>query len=134
MTQIVGSSEPAAFGISAKMARALADTWRSRILMELSSRPLSPSQFVQEVGGELTHVSRCFRQLAKWGYVEVVEERPGRRRGASVEHVYRGIQRAHFDTATWEGLPRFDRDVVSGSILGSYFGRITEAIESGHLR
>lgn len=131
MTQTVGSSEPAAFGISAQMARALADAWRSRILMELSTRALSPSQFVDQVGGELTHISRCFRQLAKWGYLEVAEERPGRRRGAAVEHVYRSIQRAHFDTATWEGMPRFHRDVVSDSILGSYFSRVGEAIEKG---
>jgi DNA-binding transcriptional ArsR family regulator len=128
VTQAV-SSEP--FFIGAKMAKALADPWRSRILMELSVRSLSPSQFVDENGGELTHVSRCFRQLAQWGYVELIEERPDPRRGTSVEHVYRSIRRAHFDTATWEGLPRFHRDVVSGSILGSYFARITEAIEAG---
>jgi hypothetical protein len=92
---------------------------------------MSPSQFVEEVGGELTCIARCFRQLANWGYAEVVEERPGSRRGASIEHVYRSIQRAHFDTATWEGLPRFQRDVVSDSILGSYFTRVREAIEAG---
>lgn len=119
------------FWIGPKMAGALTDPWRSRILMELTGRPMSPSQFVDEVGGDLSYISRCFRQLAEWGYAEVVEERPGRRRGASIEHVYRSIQRAHFDTATWEGLPRFQRDVVSDSILGSFFRRVTEAIEAG---
>jgi hypothetical protein len=101
----VKRKEPAAFGISARMARALADSWRVRILSELSVRPMSPSQFVEEVGGELTHVSRCFRQLAEWGFVEVIEERPGRRRGAAIEHVYRGIRRAHFDSATPSRAP-----------------------------
>jgi hypothetical protein len=99
--------------------------------MELAGRPMSPSQFVEKAGGDLSYISRCFRQLAEWGYAEVIEERPGRRRGASIEHVYRAIQRAHFDTATWEGLPRFQRDVVSDSILGSYFNRVTEAVEAG---
>jgi DNA-binding transcriptional ArsR family regulator len=117
--------------IGPRMAGALTDPWRSRILMELSGRPMSPSQFVHQVGGDLTHISRCFRQLATWNYLEVIEERPGRRRGASIEHVYRAIQRAHFDTTTWEGLPRFQRDVVSNSILGSYFRRVTEAITAG---
>lgn len=117
--------------IGPKMAATLTDPWRSRILMELTGRPMSPSQFVQEVGGDLSYISRCFRRLAECGYAEVIEERPGRRRGASIEHVYRSIQRAHFDTATWEGIPRFQRDVVSDSILGSYFKRVSEAIEAG---
>jgi DNA-binding transcriptional regulator GbsR (MarR family) len=129
--QTLGISEPAAFGISAKMAKALTDEWRFRILTELSVRTLSPSQFVEEVGGELTHISRCFRQLANWGYVEVIEERPGRRRGAAVEHVYRGIQRAHFNTSAWKGVPRTRRDALSISVLESYFDRVTEAIETG---
>lgn len=131
MTQTAASIEPTAFGISAKMAKALIDTWRFRILSELSVRPMSPSQFVEEVGGELTHVSRCFRQLAKWDYVEIIEERPGRRRGAAVEHVYRAIQRAHFDTSSWRNVPHLDRHALSISVLESYFERITEAISAG---
>lgn len=113
------------------MARALADPWRFRILIEVTVRPLSPSRFVEEVGGELTHISRCFRQLAEWGYLEVLEERPGRRRGAAIEHVYRAIQRAYFDTPTWKNVPLSGRDAVSRSILGSYQQRIREAVEVG---
>jgi DNA-binding transcriptional regulator GbsR (MarR family) len=113
------------------MARALADDWRVRVLSEVSIRPLSPSRFVDEVGGELTHISRCFRQLAEWGYIEVVEERPGRRRGASIEHIYRAIRRVHFDTATWEGIPRTSREAVSRSTLSSYFERVSEAVDTG---
>ncbi|HEU4463096.1 MAG TPA: winged helix-turn-helix domain-containing protein, partial [Solirubrobacterales bacterium] len=113
------------------MARALADSWRVRILSELSLRPMSPSQFVEEVGGELTHIARCFRQLAEWNFVEVVEERPGRRRGAAIEHVYRGIQRAHFDTATWKTVSRSERDTWSRTAVSAYFARIAEAVEGG---
>jgi hypothetical protein len=123
--------EPSAFGINARSARALADPWRFRILTEVTVRPLSPSLFVEDVGGELTHISRCFRQLADWGYIEVVEERPGKRRGAAVEHVYRAIRRAHFDSSTWEGVPRAGRNDVSRSILDSYRQRIGEAVEAG---
>lgn len=127
----VKEKEPAAFGISAKTARALADPWRFRILIEVTVRPLSPSLFVERIGGELTHISRCFRQLAEWGYIEVVEERPGRRRGAAIEHIYRAIRRAHFDVSTWESVPRSGRDEVSRSILDSYRWRIREAVEEG---
>lgn len=125
--------EPGAAMISAKMAKALANPWRSRILMELSTRPLSPSQFVDEVGGDISNVSRCFRQLAEWGYVEVVEEKRGGHRRGGIEHVYRNIQRAHFDTPSWALLPQVLKDEFSMNILASYFDRISEAIEAGTL-
>ncbi len=116
--------------ISAKMAKALASTWRCRVVAELSVRPMSPSQFVEEVGGELTHISRCFRQLAKWDYIEVVEERRGGGRRGGVERVYRKIHRAHFDSPTWERLPRLLRDDITGNLLMTYLDRIREAIEA----
>lgn len=131
MADTVRQKEPTAFGISARMAKALADSWRVRILSELSVRPMSPSQFVEEVGGELTHIARCFRQLAEWDFVEVVEERPGRRRGAAIEHVYRGIQRVHFDHAAWETVSRSERDTVSRAAVSAFFARIAEAVEAG---
>lgn len=124
-------TEPAAFGITARTARALADPWRSRILIEITVRPLSPSRFVEEVGGELTHIARCFRQLAEWGFIEIVEERPGRRRGAAIEHVYRAIRRAYFDSYTWGSIPRAGRDAVTHSVLASYQRRIADAVEAG---
>jgi hypothetical protein len=113
------------------MARALADPWRFRILIEVTVRPLSPSRFVEEVGGELTHIARCFRQLADWGYLEIAEERPGRRRGASVEHVYRAIRRAYFDFPTWASVPPSGRNAVSKSVLGSYQLRVRDAFQAG---
>ncbi len=123
--------EPTAFGISAKTAKALADPLKIRILVEVTVSPLSPSEFVEAVGGDLSRVSRCFRQLARWGYLEVLEERLGRRGGASIERVYRARRRAHFDNAAWEAVPRSERDGVSRSILSSYHQRIREAIEAG---
>jgi hypothetical protein len=131
MAQGLRHDEPGAGLISAKMAKALANAWRARILAELSVRPMSPSQFVEEVGGELTNISRCFRQLAEWDYIEVVETRRGGHRRGGVEHVYRGIQRAHYDMESWQKLPRLLRDDISGNILASYFARIAEAVDAG---
>lgn len=124
-------NEAAAFVISPKMARALADTWRSRILMELSVRPLSPSMFVERFGGDLSHISRCFRQLAKWGFVEVAETQTGGSRRGGIEHIYRSVHRARIDTGAWEELPAALRGQFSGSILESYFARINEAFAAG---
>lgn len=123
--------EPQAFGMSARMARALADGLRVRILAELSVRNLSPSRFAEEIGVELTQVSRHFRQLAEWGFIELVEERPGRQHKAAIEHIYRGIQRAYFDTSCWDHVPRSDRDKVSQATVNSFFARVAEAVRAG---
>jgi hypothetical protein len=131
LVSVIGAKEPTAFGISPKTARAVADPWRLRILSEVGAQPMSPSQFVDEFGGELTHVARCFRQLAKWDYIEVVEKRQGRRRGAAVEHVYRATRRAYFDTATWEDVSRVRRASASRSTLSAYQRRIRAALEAG---
>lgn len=131
MATSVQGKEPSAFGISPKMARAVADPWRLRVLAEVGIRPLSPSQFVERFGGDLNHVSRCFRQLAKWGYIEVVEKRPGSRRGASVEHMYKAIRRAHFDVSAWNTVPRGERETATAAIISSYQDRVREAFEAG---
>jgi DNA-binding transcriptional ArsR family regulator len=125
-----GGEEVAGAFISVKLAKALANPLRSRILMELSARPMSPSQFAQDVGGELSAVARAFRQLAGWGYIEIAAERRGGRRRGGVEHVYRTARPAHLDTPTWETLPKVFRDDFSQNILASYLARISEALEA----
>jgi len=114
-----------------KLAKALSNKWRCRILMEVSVRPLSPSQFVEEFGGSMTHISRCFRDLAGWGYLEVFEERNGGRRGGGVERIYRGTRRPYFDGPTWESLPLMIREEMSEWFLRTYFDRVSEAINAG---
>jgi hypothetical protein len=131
MLQDAKADEPGAAVISAKMAKALANPWRAQILAELTVRPMSPSQFVDQVGGELTNIARCFRQLARWNYIELVEEKRGGRRRGGVEHIYRRSNRAYFDLADWEAIPRYLKDDISANILASYFARVTEAVEAG---
>jgi DNA-binding transcriptional ArsR family regulator len=118
------------FAFGPAMAKALSNNWRCRILMELTHRPLSPSQFVEEIGGSMTHISRCFRELADLGLVEIFEERKGGRRGGGVERVYRCLRRPYFDTATWETLPLLVREEMSQSFLNSYVNRVVEAVEA----
>lgn len=127
----VGVNRTAVFAISPRMARAMADRWRLRILEELSVRPLSPSQFVELVGGELAPIGRCFRQLADWGYIEILETKHGGHRRGGVEHVYRRIQRALFTSEVWERLPQDYREESTGSGMESYIARVSEAIEAG---
>jgi hypothetical protein len=119
------------FGIGTKLAMALSSVWRCRILMEASIRPISASQFVEELGGSMSNIARCFRELAEWGYLEMVDERKGGRNGGGVERVYRSVCRAYFDAATWEILPKPLREEISQSFFDSYLDYVTEAISAG---
>lgn len=114
-----------------ELAKILANPWRGKILGELYLRPMSPSQFVEEVGGEISTISRHFRQLADWNYIEVVDERSGGRRRGGVEHIYRTTQRDLLDTPTWATLPLSAREEWSRNAIAFYFRRITEAVEAG---
>ncbi len=119
------------FQVSSKMAKVLSNPWRSRILTEMASRPMSPSQFVEEVGGEASYIARCFRELAEWDLVELVEERRGGRHGGGLERIYKSVQRMFFDNETWLKLPMFFRVEVSTSVLRDYVRRIDEAVDAG---
>lgn len=117
--------------IDPKLATALANPWRNRVLMEVHLRPMSPKQFDEQFGGPgLTVTARYFRELKDWGYLEVAEElRGGKRRGAT-EKIYRAIQRVYFDTEGWERLPQYLRAECSVAILHSLLGRIGTAVEA----
>jgi DNA-binding transcriptional ArsR family regulator len=124
------TGEPALGIISAKMAKALASDLRCDIVAKLSVRPMSASEFAEDTRYELSQASRGFRQLAAYGYLEVIEERTGGKRRGGVERVYRKTQRAHFDSPSWEQLPRILREDITGNLLSGYLDRIQEAIEA----
>jgi len=118
--------------LSSRVAKPLANPWRNRILAELLLRPMSPKEFTREIGGPgLPTVARYFRELKRWGFLEVAEERRGGNRRGAVEKVYRAIQRVHFDTSTWAQLPRYLRSECSHSMMDGLITRITEAVEAG---
>jgi DNA-binding transcriptional ArsR family regulator len=117
--------------ISAKLAKALANPVRGRIMMELSVRPLSPSQFQAIAGGNLGNIARYFRQLEEWDYIEVIEERRGGHRRGGIEHIYRRTQPTLLTTEVWEQLPSFLREDISMNMVRSYIARLTEAVEAG---
>lgn len=128
----VDPDHPVAFLIRPQTARALQDSWRSQILSELAVRPMSPSQFVSEFGGELDRISRCFRDLAEWGYLELAEEIVGDGRRGGVEHVYRFIPRGpNADGRAWSQLSPKAREVLSGSKLRSFHAQVEAGIRAG---
>jgi hypothetical protein len=99
--------------------------------MALAIEDMSPSAFVREYGGEISNISRHFRQLAKWGYLDVIEQKRGGPRRGGVEHVYRTVRRAHVDTAASKGLPQLVREDLSDTTLVDFMKRLNESVEAG---
>lgn len=117
--------------ISVEMAQVLSNPWRFRILEELNTRPMSVDQFVREVGGEQSNISRRFKQLVEWGFLELVEEKRGGRRRGGVERLYRSTLLVRLDSHTWRGLPLAVRDDISRNVLDGLTRRVAEALEAG---
>jgi DNA-binding transcriptional ArsR family regulator len=115
-----------------RLAKALAHPLRVKILVELNQRVMSPSQFFNEFGGgSLTKVARHFRQLERYGCVEVVEEKSGGRRRGAVEHFFRATQRSLFDESSWTSLPESVKNEVTSEIFETYMERVTQAMAAG---
>jgi DNA-binding transcriptional ArsR family regulator len=113
------------------LTRILANPWRAEILAQLYVREMSPSQFVDQVGGEISTISRHFRRLAELGYIEIVDEKSGGRRRGGVEHIYRTTQRNQLDSNAWSTLALSAREKWSRNAIAFYLRRITEAMDAG---
>lgn len=114
--------------INQRLAKALSHPLRVRILAELNKREMSPNQFAHEFGGSISATAYHFRELEKFGCVEVVKE--VKRRGA-IEHYFRGTRRALFDDANWRRLPESIKASVTGMTFQTYLERVTEAMREG---
>jgi Helix-turn-helix domain len=123
--QVIGSP------IDSELAQVLSNPWRFRIVTELTTRPMSATEFVREVGGELSNISRRFKQLVEWGFLELVEERSGGARRGGVERIYRSVLPARLDAPVWEGLRPEVRDGLSRNVLGLLSHRVNEAARVG---
>jgi DNA-binding transcriptional ArsR family regulator len=111
-----------------KLVKALSHPTRVRILGVLSHRDVSPAEFARESGEVVTNVAYHFRELAKYGFAEVVETRPVR---GSMEHIYCGTRRAQFGDDDWRQMPKPLQRVITGTVFHDMVGRMAEAIEAG---
>jgi hypothetical protein len=118
--------------ISPKMVAALSVPARVRIIAELKERPMSPTRYAEEWNLDVPKTCRHFNRLEKLGYLEVVDEVSGGRRGAP-ERIFRATQIVVFDTAMWELLPEPIRRDYSGVIWETYGKRVNQALEAGTL-
>jgi DNA-binding transcriptional ArsR family regulator len=112
-----------------RLAKMLANPRRARILGELMLRPMSLTQLTEVLDADKSTVSRELRELDRWGYVEVAEERSGGRKGGP-EKFYRALPENRLDHEEWGRLSRGEREEKSVNDIAFYMQRITEAIEA----
>lgn len=106
---------------------------RIRILEVLNEHDMSPIQFMNHGLGEdaevsqgaLSTISYHFRELEKFGCLELVDTIP--RRGA-FEHVYRGSARAYFTDQEWEELTQKERCLISRTMYSGLAARVERAM------
>ena len=78
----------------------------------------------------MSNISRSFRELEDWGYLELVETRKGGRKGGGVEKVYRSTCRAYFDASSWKALPKPLREEISQFFLDSFLAQVADAVHA----
>jgi DNA-binding transcriptional ArsR family regulator len=111
-----------------RLTEALVHPMRVRILALANQRPISPSEFSEELGLPLSRVSYHFRVLDGFGLIELARERSG---CGSSEHFYRGARRAVVSDADWEPLGEAVQAGVSLATLQDFNARVREAMAAG---
>lgn len=115
-----------------RMAKLFADPLRIKILGELSMRDMSPKQFFEEFGGgSLSRVSRHFKVLFEYEWLELIDEKSGGARRGAVEHFYRATGPGVFDESNWSDLPAVLKERVTWQVFATYAERFKEAMEAG---
>lgn len=115
--------------IEPRLAKALTHPLRVEILAEVNKAPMSPKEFTALMPEErkLSGVAYHFRELAKYGLIEVVDET--QRRGV-YEHHYAPIARAFYGDIHWENLPDSINDNMNVTILKTFKDQVLEAVEA----
>jgi DNA-binding transcriptional ArsR family regulator len=102
---------------------------RQEILIRLSDRPASPSQLAREMRETVERISDQIKVLRKYGAVELLEERTGRR--GSIEHIYGAVICFMIDAAEWEALPEITQASSTATITKTVIGEWLRSLESG---
>jgi DNA-binding transcriptional ArsR family regulator len=124
------AGEPMPFTL--RVAKVLGNPLNLRIVAALNQREMSPSQFVEEVGGtSVSDVNRRFKRLVEIGWlVKVGEETGGRRRGAT-EHFYRATGSALVDTEWWSQVSDRVRGTYGWRAFERHAEQVREAMDAG---
>lgn len=128
----LGVDREAGVPFSVRMAKALADPLRIKILVELSKRDMSPTQFFQRFGGgSVSRVDRHFKVLLRYGWLIKVEEKKGGKRRGGVEHFYRASRPVMFDNSSWAELPEPMQNSLTCQAFLTFMERVWSAMAAG---
>jgi len=117
-----------------RMAKAMSSPLRIRILAELNNRAMSPSQFFNECNIErqsLSTISKHFRKLVSYGYLEIVGTKTGEARRGGVETFYRATQHSIFDEAIWPSIPDPIKKGLTAEVFRALSERVSKAFQAG---
>jgi DNA-binding transcriptional ArsR family regulator len=115
-----------------RLSKVFADPLRMKILAELNRREMSPKQFFDEFGGgSIARVSRHFDVLTEYDWLYLVRTESGGRRRGAIEHFYRAIEPAVFDSSIWPSVPDSMKELVTWRIFETFAGQVKEALEAG---
>lgn len=117
-----------------RIAKAMANPTRIRIMAELVLRPMSPTLFDKECNIEqhsVSTIAKHFRKLEKLGLAEPFEQKTGERRRGGVETFYRATRRTVFDEIVWPMIPPAFREGLSAEVYRALGERLQNAFEAG---
>ncbi len=114
--------------VDENMAKALAHPIRALILAEVNKGVLSPKRLALRHDLVVSNVSYHFRQLEKYGCVEVVAEKKVR---GAIEHFYKATRRALFDGRPWDNLPQSVKEEWSGDTFANILKQVADAMAMG---
>jgi hypothetical protein len=105
---------------------------RHKILIRTGERPWCPAEIAEATGEPLKRVCEQVDVLRKHAppFLELVEERPGRR-GGPPRHFYRSTLRVAIDAAQWESLTRLAQARQTATITEEVHREWIEAINCG---
>jgi hypothetical protein len=115
--------------LNRRLAKVFRATLDLKIVTELNQRVMSPKQFYEEFGiDSLSRVSRHFKQLEAYHWLELVRTATGGRRRGAVEHFYRATEPAIFDLENWSEVPETTKETFSWRTFEQFGEQVREAI------
>lgn len=123
--------ETEAIRVGVQLMKALAHPMRIQITAELNKPECvtSPSKFAEKYGLSLSKASYHFKELRKYGCIEIVDEQPVR---GSTEHFHKATKRVLFHSDEWSGMPDVFKNGIAARALCDFLNASREAIEAGN--
>ncbi len=110
------------------LIRALSHPHRVHALHVLNLRTASPSELAKELGEDSSLVAYHVRELAKAGFIELVDKRQVR---GATEHFYRATERAFFSEEEWLQVPPAMQRAIVAMQLRETGKLLSESVNDG---